>query len=423
MIFPCTLTVWNIGGSIKKSDIAIMGIIIAVALTVRFIGIGHGFPFIYHSDEPAVIRSALSIRFDLNPHHFDWPHLYFYVNYLVFMVFARFRDVIASMGIKPLITQTAPVIYNDNLIFYLLSRILSATLGALTVIPLYLWIKKLVSKKAGILASIFFALAPFHVRHSHYALIDVPMLFFLCWSLFFSTFSPILAGLFLGFSASAKYNGLLGGVFITAFYLLRKTKPLTKRVVDILNLGLFTIVGFLIGTPYALLDYKTFLRTDGPQGALWQFTNVGKVGLIHHIEQFSNTLIIKLPNDLGYGAAALFVVASIILIQGIITKKAWRKIIGFSVITFLALTYYVSGLLRNPSHYYMIVYPYFFMTIGYSASLVLDKIKPPLYKIAFLILVLVPSLLLSVQNINDLKNKRSDKIYGGDIIKDVKINP
>jgi len=331
------------------------------------------------------------------------------------------RDLITSLGFRTLTVQIAPIIYYYNLIFYLISRVFSATLGTLTVIPIYLWVKRLVNKNAGLIASIFLAVAPFHVRHSHYALIDVPMLFFLSWSLYFANFSPILSGLFLGFSASTKYNGVLGGLFIALFYLLHRSKPVAKRVGDTVKLGIFTIIGFFIGTPYALFDYKTFVRTDGPQGALWQFTNVGKVTLTEQIGQFISAISTKLPHDLGYGAMLLLGVGFIIMTQSILKKRPTNKVVGLVALVFLILTFYISGLEKNRSHYYMIVYPYFFLIIGWAFSLIIDKFKRGYYKVALFSIFLLPSLILSISNIVDLVNKRSNTIYGGDIKENVKM--
>ena len=74
-------------------------IVLIVALILRLTAIDHGFPYIYHPDEPTVVRSALGLRFDPNPHHFDWPHLYFYLNYLMYMVFAKLRDFLTLLGL------------------------------------------------------------------------------------------------------------------------------------------------------------------------------------------------------------------------------------------------------------------------------------------------------------------------------------
>jgi len=441
---PCILTVWSFGGSIRKLSSVVtkpwgraidvhkkplakravsldsmrapIVFVTLVALIIRLVAIDHGFPLIYHPDEPALVRAAFGIKFDSNPHHFDWPHLYFYLNYFIYEIVTRLRNRVELMGLKDAVSQAFPILWNQSLIFYLISRVLSAILGALTIIPIFLWTKKLVNKTAGIMSSALLALAPLHVRNSHYALVDVPMLFFLSWSLFFATFSPILAGLFLGFSASTKYNGILGASFIIIYYFITK-----RKLRDYFKTGLFTVIGFLIGTPYALLDYKTFIRTDGPKGALWQFTNVGKVGFGEQITQFFQALAVKLPDDLGYGTFVLFIVGTVIVAHGILKKKRADKMILLATVTFLALTFYVSGLERNPSHYYMIVYPYFFLTAGWALSMLLNKAKTTRYKALIALLALAPSLILSIVNITDLINKKSDTVYGGDVQENVKM--
>lgn len=388
--------------------------IFLISLVVRLIGIDHGFPYIYHPDEPTIVRSALSVRLNSNPKHFDWPHLYVYLNYFAYMAFAKVRALVPF--------QMPPIIYNEELIFYLITRIFSAFLGALTIIPIYLWVKKIVSRRAGILSAALLALTPLHVRNSHYTLIDVPMLFFLSWSLYFSTFSPVLSGLFLGLSTSIKYNGILGGMFIGLYLLSQRSKSLIQRIRDIAKLGIFTILGFLAGTPYALLDYKTFLRTDGPQGALWQFTNVGKVGLESHLVQFSSTVSSKLPSNLGYGMMLLILGGLGILIYQIVMKRRPNIAIGFVALTAVYLTFYVSGLAKNRSHYYMFIYPNFLLLAGWAFSVLLDKVRRPIYRTVFILLIFLPSLILSVTNIVDLKTRTSPYIYGGDMDAGVKIN-
>ena len=110
----------------------VLVLIILVGLILRLTGIQHGFPFIFHPDEPTIIRSALGIRFEANPKHFDWPHLYIYINYFLYMVFAKFRSLVEVVNLKNAFVSVFPLIWNDDLIFYYLTRCLSAILGALT---------------------------------------------------------------------------------------------------------------------------------------------------------------------------------------------------------------------------------------------------------------------------------------------------
>jgi len=348
-------------------------LIIALALGLRLAGIAHGFPFIFHPDEPTVVRSALGLRFDLNPGHFDWPHLYIYLNYFVYMVFAKFRDIIALLGYKEYTYFTLPIIWDDELIFYLITRVFSAVLGALTIIPVYLTAKRIFNQRAGWLAGLALAITPFHVWHSHYSLTDVPMMFFLAWALYFTTSvlfkkNPVdylLAGLFIGLAASTKYNGALMAGGLVLAHLIRVLTEKHEKLLDIdswKNLVLasvFSVVGFVLGTTYSVLDYQTFIRTDSAKGALWQFTNVGSVDFTTRIKQFFEVIIFKLPENFGYTIMALFVAAFVYVVVNMIkNKKLWiNKDLLFFVLLGIGLIFYIAGQEKMRAHYFFIVYP------------------------------------------------------------------
>ncbi len=381
-------------------------LIIALALGLRLVGIAHGFPFIFHPDEPTVLRSALGVRFNLNPGHFDWPHLYIYLNYFVYMVFAKLRDVIALLGYKEYTYFTFPIIWNDELIFYLITRAFSAVLGALTVIPVYLTAKKIFNQRAGWLAALALAITPFHVWHSHYSLTDVPMMFFLAWALYFITSvlfkkklkDYLLAGLFIGLAASTKYNGALmvGGLVLA--HLIRVFSEKHERLFDVdswkslVLAAAASAVGFVLGTPYSVIDYQTFIRTDSAKGALWQFTNVGSVDFFTHVKQFFEVMVYKLPENFGYSILILFVAAFIYVLVSIIkNKKLWiNKDILFFTLLGLGLIIYIAGQEKTRAHYFFIAYPA--VIIGSIGFLVqqLDKVTIRFKNILWILLFVLP---------------------------------
>lgn len=347
--------------------------IIILALVLRLVGINHGFPFIFHPDEPSVIRSALGIRFALNPKHFDWPHLFIYLNYALYMHFSFIRGLLTNLNLQ----QVLPLLWNDAWIYYLISRVFAAVLGGLTVIPIYFSGKKLFNTHVGILSALVFALIPYHVWNSHYALIDVPMVFFLAWSLYFAVRlfkrtdikNFALAGLFVGLSASTKYNGALACISIPLAVLLKKDATFKEKFsLKVLGgfvvSGISAIVGFLLGTPFALLDYKTFIRTDGPAGALWQFKNVGHVSIGVHISQFIDTVTHQLMGDFGY---TFFVIFALYFVYALVTKKFTRELAFLYIISW-AFIYYVSGFEKTRAQYFMIVYPFVALSVGYAIS-------------------------------------------------------
>ncbi|MFZ2664534.1 MAG: glycosyltransferase family 39 protein [Patescibacteria group bacterium] len=406
---------------LKKKNKIILLIILLCALALRLTGITHGFPFIFHPDEPTIVRSALGIRFNLNPKHFDWPHLYIYFNYFFYMIFSRFRNILEILKLKESFRVLFPLTWDDTVIFYYLTRCLSAMLGALTVIPVYLSAKKLFSGKAALFAAFCMAFLPYHVWHSHYSLGDVPMVFLLSWGLYFSCFiledsklkNYVFSGFFIGLAASIKYNGGLSALMVPTAHFLgilrkkqsdgEKAKILDFRGISALFLsGVSALAGFLIGTPFALLDFKTFSRTDGPKGAFWQFTNVGSVSFSEHFSQFFNELFISVANNMGW----VTIIAFVLTLAYSIFRIARRKVgdneykLIFLCLNFLLLFWYISGFKNTRAHYYFIFYPFAAVIFGFFVSQISTWLntKKKLYSLLFVFLMCFPLVFFSVRN-------------------------
>lgn len=383
----------------------LLGLILLFAFIIRAIGIGHSFPHILHPDEPAVVRAALDVRFNLNPMHFDWPHLFIYLNYFVYMIFAHFRALADSANLKPFIEAVFPLMWNDSLVFYWVSRLFSVLFAVFTIIPVYLAAKRLFTQKIALFSALTMAIIPFHVWHSQYALIDAPMMFFGAWALYFSTGilqsrnvrNYILAGLFVGFSASTKYNG---GAFalvillahISRVYRLKEEKLLSYGgVVQLVCAGAFSLLGFFIGTPYAFLDYETFSRTDGPKGAYWQFTNVGKVTLPVQVFKFGFLFISKLPRDFSFGILFSYLVGAGILLNAWLRRVNLENKLSLTFLYVPSLLFflYIAGFANSRSHYYFIAYPFVAILSSYTFGILLnyfDSQKAQLLKWIFIII-------------------------------------
>ncbi len=404
----------------KESNQILLPIVLAIALALRLSGTNHGFPFIFHPDEPAVIRTALELRFYLNPGHFDWPHLYMYLNYFIYMFFAGARNGLEFLNLKQTVSSMLPIVWNDELIFYLVTRILSAVLGALTVIPVYLAGRDSFGKRVGIIGALAFALMPFHVRHSHYALIDVPMVFFAAWGMFYAlkilqrrdTGDYAGAGFYTGLAASTKYHGGLVSLNVVLAHVLRtirnKEKLLSLGSLSVITIaGVTAIIGFLMGTPYAVLDYQTFLRTDGPKGALWQFQNVGGSPLAKSIPEFFRKMVFKVSDDTGYVILAAFFVVIGILLYRKLVKKAHSEnaTLVYLVLCTLFFLFYISGFSRSRSHYYMIAYPYLAVVFAYLVSLLLSKVqKHKIFGALLFLVIFAPLVLLSTKQTFEFTN-------------------
>ncbi len=392
-----------------------MPLIIAIALILRLAGINHGFPFIFHPDEPTVVRSALALRFFPNPGHFDWPHLFIYLNYFVYLFFSLFRSLLGQLDLKESLVKLFPLLWNDSLIFYFISRVIAATLGALTVIPIYLMGRDAFGRRVGIIAAITLAITPFHVWHSHYVLIDVPMLFFASWGIYFSLNivrrkdknDYVGAGFYTGLASSTKYNAVLSVIAVPLGHIIRVVLNKEqwfdrKSMVNLMLSVVSFFIGFLIGTPYALLDYQTFLRTDGPKGAMWQFTNIGSVPLNQRVPEFFHEIIYKISDDLGYTILIGFFLCGALLLFRTVRKKNHTEdsSLAFIFLMGLFLLIYISGVLHSRSQYYFIAYPYLILSFAYILETMLQQLSLNNAFIGLLIFLLGlgTPLFLSVKN-------------------------
>jgi len=262
-----------------------------LALVARLVGIGWALPSVYHVDEITLVRAAMGMRFgDLNPHFFDWPSLYKYLNFFLFTAFIKFRVPLQLLFGVETMRRALPFWWGSTAPFHLLTRLLTMWFDLGSVGLTFLIGRKLYSKQVGLLAALVMALSFTNIHGVQYSRVDVPTLFFVLLSFWFSRRllqglalrDYLLAGLFAGFAASTKYNGALVVVPLVVAYLLRVgslsnlsiLRRLSVNGTKLLLAGLAAVGGFLLGTPFALLDWKTFTFKEDARGFLWQLQNM-----------------------------------------------------------------------------------------------------------------------------------------------------
>ena len=361
--------------------------ILLTALLLRLWGIWHGFPFLYNGDELTVMNGASTLLGKgLNPGHFDWPHFHYYLMALLFSPLVLLRVV-----------QSGWTAVADNLVpFYFLGRVITALMGVGTVYLTYRLATGIFSEKVGYLAAIFLGINTIHVVNSQLFLIDVPMTFWLMLSFYFcwkitqkpSLRNYLLAGLFVGLATSTKYNAGLGvlGILGAHWYLhlgikfpksvkelrlsMESLKTLLTPTYLLLVAGASSLFGFFVGTPFALLDYKTFLSTKGPEGALWQFVHVGSGGLQTGIlERFSNLFIHVFAEGMG----PLLVLASVV---GLFLVWRNNRLGKFLLLPFtLVYLFYTSTFTYSPAHFFIPLYPFLSLLAGVGFYWIYDKLR------------------------------------------------
>ncbi|HET7219488.1 MAG TPA: phospholipid carrier-dependent glycosyltransferase [Vicinamibacterales bacterium] len=249
---------WREASDMRQSAIT-LAIILAAAAMLRFVGIGSGIPFNIGVDEPEIMDRAIRMMRtgDFNPHFFDYPGLYFYVQLAV--ACARFI-IGATAGEWTSLDQI------NAADFYLWGRAVTAFLGTLTVFLVYQigmrWGTRYAALAAGLMA-----VMPLHVRESHYVLTDVPLTFFVTLALLLTLRAAereraidfAWAGAAAGLAAATKYPGALSLLMpVIAAWMTLGAKP--SRIVASLAVVAAAAAAFLLAAPYTVLDLPAFLN-------------------------------------------------------------------------------------------------------------------------------------------------------------------
>lgn len=278
-----------------------LGLVLALlaAALLRFWALPHGVPFSVQVDEPEVMLRAVRMMKtgDLNPHFFDYPTFYMYLQAAV--ATARFLAG-AMRGEWASLAQAPPEA------FYVWGRAVTALMGTATVWILYRagmrW-----DRRTALLAAVMFAVMPLHVRESHFVLTDVPVTFFVMLAFLLSLRAQeqptaaafAFAGMAAGLAAGTKYNGAVA-VLVPLLCCAMTPAVRPSRAVAIL----WTIAGmlgaFLVVAPYTLIDLPVFLNQFARLSAEYRTVSPGQ-------DPVWLTYLKHLRNALGWPGSAIVI--------------------------------------------------------------------------------------------------------------------
>ena len=246
--------------------------VVALGLAVRFWGLKFGLPVVYaRPDELLLIGVVIGFfRGDPNPHFFEYPTLYLYVLAGVYCLFYA-RSMLAGWVRDS--AEFAASFKVNFVPFFLAARATAAVLGGATVALVHAIARPLFGVSAGLLAALFMAVAFLHVRDSHYATTDVPMVFFVAAAMlaivrvhcYRRAFDARLAGVLAGCAMGVKYNAVMLVLpmaiveGIHAWQLRRDWRRLLRET-HLFRMAACCILMFLAGSPYLLLDYGRALH-------------------------------------------------------------------------------------------------------------------------------------------------------------------
>ena len=323
-------------------EVCILVLILIIGAAARMTGIGFGLPHTEtRPDESTSISVAMHMaKSGLHPHFFTYPTLYptaLLALYSAYFMIGYFSGRFGSLEDFKLLY------YTDPSSFFLIARTVGALSGIATISLLYLLGKRLYGRSVGLLAALFLALCPIHVRESHFAKVDVPMT---CLMVLAAVFildlyrrggirEYLLSGLVSGLATSTKYNAGALCFSIVIAHLLREPRPGWsgwRRPLDprLLAAALTMVAGFIIGSPYALIDWPAFVDSfRQPVGML-----LGEYG-VHGARDYG-------PYGTGWAYHAVFSfryglgpVMEILALVGLLWAIVQRRAVEILLLSFL----------------------------------------------------------------------------------------
>ena len=245
--------------------------ILLVGASLRLVPIWFGLPYTRArpDEETALGRSLGMLGGDLNPAFFHWPSLTFYVFAAIFK---------AATWLRAMASPESPLPYTGYL---LIARAFVALCGTMTIAVVYWMGRRAADEKTGWLAAACLSVTMLHVRDSHFAMTDILTTLLVTASLavLLAAVAPALqcrddrlslkpfavAGLLGGLAASTKYSAAailtaMAGAQVVLLQRARWQLLSLRTWWPSLTFAFSCIAGFLIATPYSVLDFRTFAR-------------------------------------------------------------------------------------------------------------------------------------------------------------------
>jgi len=250
-----------IKSEISDSNIlkSILFVIIISSFLIRIKGIFFGYPLSTNIDEKFLIYPALNIlaKGDLNPHMFNYGSLNIYfLSAIYFFANIILKNVLNFPNVD------IPIIY-----YHIIGRVFIVFLSTATIYITYKIGKTLFNDIVGLVAACLIGFSYLHIHKSYTVTVDNTVTFWVSLTSLMAVLiytqgrKPlfyIMGGIFCGLAIGSKYTAFISVFFLVIAHII--TQPKDKRWIDKnILLCLFLIpVTFLITTPFAILDFKTF---------------------------------------------------------------------------------------------------------------------------------------------------------------------
>jgi hypothetical protein len=206
----------------------ILAAIVAVGAAFRFYNLAWGAPYYhFHRDEHFVLGPADTLRRDVRAAAMGSKFFMYspMMMYLINVVRGTYEALIQPLDLD---------VPSHQVTYMVLSRAIAATFGTATILVTYAIAARVAGRVAGLLAAFFLACAVLHLRDSHFATTDMPMVFFCMVTLWCAIRVAeratwpwlIAAGASVGAAVASKYTGLISLGTVGIAYFLAPVRPL-----------------------------------------------------------------------------------------------------------------------------------------------------------------------------------------------------
>jgi 4-amino-4-deoxy-L-arabinose transferase-like glycosyltransferase len=346
----------------KNPLILTLSLILLLALSVRLLGINYGFPYVLYPDEAVIVNHAMAFGTgDLNPHSFFYPSLYMY---LLFIFYGITYVGGGLLGVFGSTDDFIRLFFTDATIFYLPGRLIAAFSGVASVWMVYKLGRRAYNAQAGLISAAILAFSVLHVSYSHYVKTHVPAGFlvivtvWLAWSIYQGQNSwrrYCLAGATAGLAASTVYHAgfTLIAVVVAHWLCSRKVRLLDRKLMAAVAAS---FAAFVLTTPFAVLDWPTFLSDLSSSAAMRYSGNFWASGTFYPFTSLLSTFGQPVGGValLGVGYAILrhrpadLIVASQPILVGLFlmlfrVKESTHMLVAFPAISILAASLIVDA--------------------------------------------------------------------------------
>lgn len=334
-------THWYCSRTDELPSVYYLTLLFLFSFLVRIYSIDFDVPYNFHHDERwkiAVVKNMI-LTGDLNPHYFNHPSLLLYLTkFCHFFLNSFFNNLDLENQIK------------------MCGRLISVVSGSFSVILLVILSRKFVSLHASYMCGVLFSVFPLSILGSMYLKEDM---LFVCLLLLFlnacilrsSATKSTLIGLSLGLCCGSKYTGAL--LFLFTIPLL-----FTMTLKEIFLLFIALCVGFVSTTPYALLDYSSFI-----EGVLYEkrHMSVGNTIPISFSSQFGTYHLVR---SILYNSSLLFWLVAAAGFGGLLSCKKYLPCIVFTVF-YCAAEMVKAKIEPEPARYILPCIPFVCLSVAY----------------------------------------------------------